>query len=77
LNPVSLACDYQRALDGLAFAGDYLRAVAPISPQDPLSFALPFDGDGLVRYREAPAGLFSGHLVEFLLVLPARGIAFL
>ncbi len=65
LSPQSLACDQQRALDGLAFAADRLRAPAPVTALDPLSFAVPDEGDGVVRYRDAPSVL-SGQLVSSL-----------
>lgn len=69
LNASSLVCDQQRALDGLAFACDQLRAGGPLSPEDPLTFALPLFGDGQVHYRQPPPDV-GGALVDSVSLTP-------
>lgn len=59
LTKPSLANELQPVLDVLAFVADLRRGPGPVSGVDPLTFPLPFGGDGRVHYLETPAGGIS------------------
>jgi hypothetical protein len=74
LNAVSLACLLQQALDGLSFLADVIKRPPPVSSDEPLTFAVPPNGDGRVRYSSAP-NVLSGGLVTFVSVTPDAAAA--